>query len=83
VPWRWTVEVRLDVPVEDARRRISGTLARTAEAPGGGTLLSLRAGSLDWVASTLAALGCDFAVLAPREELRAALDRLAARLQRA
>jgi predicted DNA-binding transcriptional regulator YafY len=81
VPWRWSVRVRLDLPVDEARRRIAGSLARTTvDEQGGGTLLSLGAESLDWVASLLAGLGCAFEVLEPAPELREALERLAQRL---
>ena len=44
-----------------------------------GTLLRMRAGSLDWMAGVLAGLGCDFTIHEP-EELRASVHALADRL---
>jgi predicted DNA-binding transcriptional regulator YafY len=77
-PWRWEVEVWLDLPVERVRSRISGTLAELT-ADGEGTVLRMRAESLEWAASTLAGLGCALRVRQP-EQLRAALRTLAVRL---
>jgi predicted DNA-binding transcriptional regulator YafY len=82
VPWRWEVSVRLELAPAEARRRVAGTLARVHE-DGDRTRLEMRAESLDWVASLLAGLDCDFEVLRPGSELRAALARVASRLQRA
>jgi predicted DNA-binding transcriptional regulator YafY len=81
VPWPWSVEVLLDLPLEEARRRIPGTLAELAEDEGG-TLLRMRVSSLDWAASRLAGLGCALQIREP-EELRARVHGLAARLARA
>jgi predicted DNA-binding transcriptional regulator YafY len=78
VPWPWEVEVLLDLPIEEARRRVPGTLAELAEEEGG-TLLRMRVNSLDWAASRLAGLGCAFRIQQP-EELRARVHGLAARL---
>jgi predicted DNA-binding transcriptional regulator YafY len=61
---------------------VAGALA-TVGPEGDGARLELRAESLDWVASLLAGLGCDFTVLRPAPELRVALGRLAARLSAA
>ena len=78
VPWPWEVDVLLDLPVDDARRRIPGTLAELSEEDGG-TALHMRVSSLDWAASLLAGLGCRFRVRAPTE-LRASVAGLSERL---
>lgn len=77
-PWQWEVTVLLHLPLEDASRRIPATLAELAET-NGGTLLRMRAGSLDWMASILAGLDCEFTIREP-EELRSSVAVLAARL---
>ena len=68
-PWRHEVVVLLELPLEEARRRLPATLAELSEADGG-TLLHMRVSSLDWMASVLAGIGCGFAIREP-EELRA------------
>ena len=78
VPWTWAVEVLLELPLEQAARRLPPTLAELVEHDGQ-TLLRMRVDSLDWMAGVLAGLGCDFAVQAP-EELREAVRGLAGRL---
>jgi predicted DNA-binding transcriptional regulator YafY len=78
VPWPWEVEVLLELPMVEARRRIPGTLAELVEEEGG-TLLRMRVTSLDWAASRLAGLGCALRVRRP-EELRESVHALAARL---
>lgn len=80
VPWPWAVDVRLELPIEEARARIPNTLAELAP-DGEATRLHMRVSSLDWAASFLAGLGCPFEVRAP-VELRAAVHALAARLLR-
>jgi predicted DNA-binding transcriptional regulator YafY len=77
-PWQWEVTVLLHLPLEEASRRIPATLAELAETDGG-TLLRMRAGSLDWMASVLAGLECEFTIRAP-DELRSSVAVLAARL---
>ena len=77
-PWRWEVEVLLDLPFDEAARRVPATLAELVEAEGG-TLLRIRVGSLDWAASVLAGLGCGFTIVGP-EELRTSIRALASRL---
>jgi predicted DNA-binding transcriptional regulator YafY len=79
VPWPWEVDVLLELPVEDARRRIPGTLAQLSEEDGG-TALRMRVSSLDWAASLLAGLGCPFRVRAPAE-LRTSVAELSRRLE--
>ena len=78
VPWKWEVEVLLDLPVDDAARRIPATLAELVDDPDG-TLLRMRVDSLDWMATVLAGLGCGFTIRRPKE-LRASVRALAKRL---
>jgi predicted DNA-binding transcriptional regulator YafY len=78
VPWTWEAEVLLDLPLEGARERLAHVLAELS-AEGTGTLLCIRAESLDWLAGVLAGLECDFEIRRP-EELRAAVLRLSERL---
>jgi predicted DNA-binding transcriptional regulator YafY len=78
VPWPWEVEVLLELPIDDARQRVPGTLAQLSEEEGS-TLLRMRVTSLDWAASRLAGLGCAFRIRHP-EELRARVRALADRL---
>jgi predicted DNA-binding transcriptional regulator YafY len=78
VPWPWEVEVLLELPLEQAKLRISGTLAELV-AEGEATLLRMRVSSLDWAASFLAGLGCPFHVRRP-PELGASVRTLGARL---
>ncbi|MDQ3874256.1 MAG: WYL domain-containing protein, partial [Actinomycetota bacterium] len=78
VPWPYEVEVLLALPLEHARRRVPATLAEFAEEEGG-TAVRMRTSSLDWTASLLAGLGCDFTIRRP-DELRASVRALADRL---
>ncbi len=78
VPWPWQVEVLLDLPLDQAARRLPGTLAELVDADGG-TLLRMRVSSLDWMATVLARLDCPFTIRAP-EELRTSVRALAERL---
>jgi predicted DNA-binding transcriptional regulator YafY len=80
VPWHWEVEVVLDLPVDEAVRRVPATLAELID-EAGTTVLRMRVGSLDWMATVLAGLGCDFAIRAP-EELRSSVRALGERLAR-
>jgi predicted DNA-binding transcriptional regulator YafY len=74
VPWGWEVEVLLELPVDVAARRIPATLAELVEDPSG-TLLRMRVDSLDWMATVLAGLGCDFTIRSP-DELRTSVRSL-------
>ena len=78
VPWAWEVEVELDLPLERAADHIPATLGQLAEEEGA-TVLRMRVESLDWMASLLAGLGCDFVIRGP-DELRASVRKLAKRL---
>jgi predicted DNA-binding transcriptional regulator YafY len=77
-PWRYEVEVVLDLALEDASRRLPATLAELSELDGG-TLLRMRVGSLDWMARILAGLDCSFVIREP-EELRTSVRAVADRL---
>ena len=70
VPWPWEVEVLLELPIDEARRRVSPTLAELVE-EGDATALRMRVTSLDGTASLLAGLGCRFRVRRPRTFARA------------
>jgi predicted DNA-binding transcriptional regulator YafY len=78
VPWNWEAEVLLDLPVDEAAKRIPATLGELIET-GEGTLLRMRVGSLDWMAGVLAGLDCPFTIRRP-DELRAAVRALGERL---
>jgi predicted DNA-binding transcriptional regulator YafY len=78
VPWPWEVEVVLDLAVDEAARRVPATLAELSDEEGR-TLLRMRVGSLDWMATVLAGLGCGFVIRRP-DELRASVRALADRL---
>lgn len=78
VPWRFEVEVLLELPVDEAARRVPVTLAELADEDGA-TVLRMRVGSLDWAATMLAGLGCGFAIREP-DELRESVRRLGERL---
>ena len=79
VPWRWEVVVVLDLPLEEAARRVPATVAELVEAGEGRTQLRMRVGSLDWMAAVLARLGCHFEIHEPAE-LRDSVRELATRL---
>ncbi len=71
----------LDLPLAATAERIPSTLAELVDAgEGTQTLLRMRVESLDWMASVLARLGCDFTVVEP-PELRESVVALARRLE--
>jgi predicted DNA-binding transcriptional regulator YafY len=78
VPWDWEVEVLLDLPVDEAAKRIPATLGELIETDDG-TLLRMKVGSLEWMAGVLAGLACPFTILRP-EELRESVRALGERL---
>ena len=81
VPWRWEVEVVLDLPLAATAGRIPPTLAELVDAGGGDqTVLRMRVESLDWMAGVLAGLGCGFTVVHP-PELRQSILALAHHLE--
>jgi predicted DNA-binding transcriptional regulator YafY len=71
----WSVEVLLEMTVEDARRQLPST-GLALEQVEGGTLLRCRTWDLSWVARVLAGLDGPFVVRCPAE-LREALERRA------
>ncbi len=79
VPWTHEIEVLLDADPRAAAEWFPATLAELEAGPDGGTLLRMRAESLDWVAGLLAGSGFGFTVRRP-DELRASLHALADRL---
>jgi predicted DNA-binding transcriptional regulator YafY len=80
VRWPHEVEVLLDLPVDEAVRRVPGTFAELADEDGK-TVLRMRVSSFDWMATVLAGLGCGFSVRTP-DELRASVQALGERLVR-
>jgi predicted DNA-binding transcriptional regulator YafY len=78
VPWGYEVEVVLDLSLDEAKRRLPRTLATLTET-GEGTLLWMQVGSLEWMASVLAGLGCGFEIRSP-DALRQHVRELARRL---
>jgi predicted DNA-binding transcriptional regulator YafY len=77
-PWPYAVAVLLDLPIEEASKRLPATLAELVETDDG-TLLRMGVSSLDWMARVLAGLDCGFTIREP-EELRASVRTLANRL---
>jgi predicted DNA-binding transcriptional regulator YafY len=78
VPWRWEVEVLLDLALDDAAARLPATLAELAPEDAR-TLLRMRVDSLDWMAGVLARLDCSFQIRTP-PELKSSVSELAERL---
>ena len=81
VPWQHGVEVLLHTDHESALQRFPPTLA-SLEPTEAGTVLRMRADSLDWAAGLLAGAGCDFTIQHP-PELRDSVKQLAQRLNAA
>lgn len=79
VPWRWEVEVLLELAIDDARRRVPATLAQLSAQGEDKTALRMRVDSLDWAALLLAGLDCAFRVRRP-DDLRARVGDLGRRL---
>lgn len=79
VPWTWRVVATLDLPHDEAARRVPPTQA-TLVADGQRTRLTMRVEQLDYMARVLAGLDCDFVVHEP-PELGEHLLALATRLQ--
>lgn len=75
MPFEWQVEVLLDLPLAEARRRVPPHLATLEDTPRG-VLLRTLTDDLLWVARTLVGFGCGFSVRRPTE-LKAALHMLA------
>ena len=82
ITWGWPIEVLLELPIADARRRIApdmGTLE--VDEARGGVLLRTQADELDFMARYLVQIECPFRVLHP-PELRDAVRKLARNLVR-
>jgi predicted DNA-binding transcriptional regulator YafY len=77
-PWRWSVEALLDLPLAQARKRVSPTVGTLEQRPDG-VLLRLGADDLEWAARYLVGLECRFTVRAPAQ-LRETLGALAREL---
>lgn len=75
IPWRWEYQVRLELPLAEARQRIAATIA-DLEQQEQGVLMRGFADELLWLAHLLAGLRCHLVVLRP-PELRAELLALA------
>jgi predicted DNA-binding transcriptional regulator YafY len=71
--------VRLHLPLEEARRRVSRTVAILEEDSDPATTIARIGGDADWIARYLASLECRVEVLEP-EEVRAEMRALAGRL---
>jgi predicted DNA-binding transcriptional regulator YafY len=78
VPYRWRAEVRLEIPLDEARRLVNPSVG-TVEPMEGGIRLRIGADDLEWIVRRLSLLGVAFTVLRP-PELRDAVLREAARL---
>jgi predicted DNA-binding transcriptional regulator YafY len=81
VPWQHGVEVLLHTDEATALQRFPPTLASLEPTPEG-TVLRMRADSLDWAAGLLAGAACDFTIRQP-PELRDSVRKLAERLNAA
>ena len=80
LPWPWEIDVRVHAPADELAPRISPAIAQLTQTPAG-TMLSMRAESLEWAAGVLAGLGADFDIVRPdelREHVRTLAGRLAA-----
>jgi predicted DNA-binding transcriptional regulator YafY len=75
-PWGWSVEVLLEISMEDARQRIPPGNA-LLEQEDGGVVLRTHIDRLDWMARMLLMLGISFIIRKP-DELRVALRAVAA-----
>jgi predicted DNA-binding transcriptional regulator YafY len=73
--WGWPIEVLLEVPLAEARRRIAADMG-TLDEVRGGVRLRTQSDALDYMARFLVQLDCPFRIEHP-EELRAAVRRLA------
>jgi predicted DNA-binding transcriptional regulator YafY len=78
--WGWPIEVFLELPMADAKRRIAPDMG-TLEECAGGVLLRTHTDALDWAARFVVQLDCPFRVQHP-PELRDALRELARRISR-
>jgi predicted DNA-binding transcriptional regulator YafY len=80
MPFGWPIEVLLEIPLAEARRRVAPDLG-TLEETSGGVLLRTRADPLEWMARLLVQLDCPFRIEHP-PELRVAVRQLAREISR-
>jgi predicted DNA-binding transcriptional regulator YafY len=80
ISWGWPIEVILELPLAEARRRVAPDMG-TLEERRGGVLLRTQADALDFMARYLVQLDCPFKVLHP-PELRDAIRALASQLRK-
>ena len=80
ISWGWPIEVLLELPITEARRRIAPDMG-TLEETRGGVLLRTQADEFDYMARFLVQIDCPFRVLHP-PELRDAVRKLARDLSR-
>ena len=80
LPFGWPVEVLLEIPLEEARRRVAPDLG-TLEETSGGVLFRTQADPLEWMARLLVQIDCPFRIEHP-PELRAAVRQLARQISR-
>jgi predicted DNA-binding transcriptional regulator YafY len=78
LPYGQLVEVLLDLPLSEAKRRIAADVGTFTETPRG-ILLRARADNLEWIARVLIDARCPFRILQP-EELRTAIRGLTRRV---
>ena len=80
VPWGWPIEVLLELPLEEVKRRLAPDIG-TLEATPHGVRLRTQAEELDWFARLLVELACPFRIQHP-PELNEAVRQLARTLRR-
>jgi predicted DNA-binding transcriptional regulator YafY len=78
MPGVWNVEVLLKTSLQEAKARVSPTVAVLEEVEGG-VVLRAWADGLDWIARYLVSVGIPLTVIQPAE-LKAALRQLASRI---
>jgi len=82
MPWGWPIEVLLELPLQEVRRRLPLDFGLLDELPDGhGVRLRAWAEDLDWMARMLIQVGCPLRVLHP-PELRTALRHTAQLISR-
>jgi predicted DNA-binding transcriptional regulator YafY len=78
--WGWPIEIKLELTLEEAQRRIAPDMG-TLEPTRGGVLLRTQVDALDFMARFLVQIDCPFRVLHP-PELREAIRQLSRQLSR-
>ena len=80
IQWGWPIEVFLELPLADAKRRVAPDLG-TLQETHGGVVLRTHTDALDWMARFLVQIDCPFRIEHP-PELREAVRDLARRISR-